>query len=523
MESLFSRSPPARRMEVPSAAKRVAERGPRASALVGNFETGVDERLLEIYNRARNPEDPFELRDLWLGRVEYELGRHSQRAWLREAWVSAIRRRSIDSDEVLGSRSTVRFIKELFNWYFRDDLYGVLRGQAVRILSSGAVDETSWGLATTLKQCMTYALERDWYGYSDSRGRMPCREAVAAYENVRIGGVEYGPENVALTMGATMAISSIADFVLRDRSLGDSPPALCAIPNYPPLVQAIANRSHVQLVPLPTLSGVTSLEPLIAALRPDTPMVFLQTVGNPTGASVREDDLTALIRVIASGTTLVLDECHEWLGPDAGASQIRASPNVVRVSSLSKTWSAPGLKIGWILADERFVSDYYEYASTSYGGPPSFYYTLVEVFARMERWLIDGVDELDEAHRLEFEPSYGIALPELQRAYADYRRERSERNVGLRTMRTAAANLFSDLPVRVLPPQYSVNMAVDFQGYDDSYLCFRQVLRASGVSLLPGVLTYCLSGAIMRVTPAQSWPSLANAIQRIADTWPKSL
>ena len=55
----------------------------------------VDERTLEVYERAHNPTDPFELRNLWLGRVEHELGPHSHRSWLAEQWCAVTKRRQV--------------------------------------------------------------------------------------------------------------------------------------------------------------------------------------------------------------------------------------------------------------------------------------------------------------------------------------------------------------------------------------------------------------------------------------------
>lgn len=370
------------------------------------FVPGVDERTLEVYARASNPHDPMELRDLWLGRVEHELGSGGHRRELADRWRATRTRRQVDPEEVLGSRATARFVKELFNWFFRDDLYGELRPEAQIILSGGAVDEQAWGLPDPLKQCIHFALDKDWYGYSDPRGRVPVREAVASYENARIADAPYDERNVALTMGGTFAINTLADFILLDGPRRDAP-ALCGIPNYPPLVEAIARRGPVRLVGMPSRSGFVSVDALIGALTPGTPLVMLQIAANPTGAALAEDDLERLIRAAAPSTIVLLDECHDWLGPTQRCSRLRAASNVVRVSSLSKTWSAPGLKAGWLLADSRFIDAYYEYASTSFGGPPSFLYTMVEVLARMERWLLDGLTVPGAAELAEFESCPG--------------------------------------------------------------------------------------------------------------------
>ncbi|MEV0829266.1 pyridoxal phosphate-dependent aminotransferase [Nonomuraea rubra] len=512
---LFESVRPARLPEVPGPPASFAGR----DGFADGFVPAVDDRMLDVYARARNPEDPLELRDLWLGRVECELGAAARspgahRVAQAERWRSAAVLRTVGPADVLGSRATVRFVKELFNWYFRDDLYGELRPQATHILSGGSIDEQAWGLPQTLKDCIRFALDMDWYGYSDSRGRLPVREAVAEYENARMEAPAYHAGNVAITMGGTFAVSSLADFVLHGASPTGSP-ALCAIPNYPPLVETVARRSQVRLVPLPSLDGRTSLQPLIDALTPDTPMVLLQTVGNPTGAAVVEADLARLIRAASPSTMIVLDECHEWLGPERPCSGVRAAPNVVRVSSLSKTWSAPGLKVGWLVADERFVADYYEYASTTFGGPPSFFYTIVEVLARMERWLLNGLVTPTAAEVGEFEPAYGMRLGPLIAAYRSYRSERLRREAGLKALRDQASGELAQTPARVLEPHYSINTMVEFTGWDDSYLCFRDLLHGSGVSVFPGILTFCFSGGVVRITSSRREQDLRAALGRL--------
>jgi aspartate aminotransferase len=479
-------------------------------AVVDDFVPGVDERLLDVYAHANDPSDPSELRDLYLGRVEHELGRASHRPELAERWLATRPRRAVSETDVLRSRATVRFVKELFNWFFRDDLYGSLRSDSHVILSSGSVDERTYGLPEVLKECVRYALTRDWYGYSDSRGRIPAREAVAAYESARADGVRYDAENVALTMGGTFAVSALADFVALARGGGGT--ALCAIPNYPPLVEAVARRMDVALVPLPCHAGTTSLEPLIEALTPSTPLVLLQTVTNPTGTVVDEPQLGRLIAAAAPSTLILLDECHECLGPLMTQSAARAATNVVRISSMSKTWSAPGLKLGWIVADSALIDEYYEYASTTFGGPPSFLYTLVEVMARMERWLIEGLNSLGPAEVKEFETSYGLTTDRLAYAYAGYRRDRIARETALTRLRDAAIAGIAGPSVAVVRPRYSINIAVTFAGWNDSYRCFREVLARAAVAVFPGILTLCLGGGTVRLTTARAWSDLNRAI-----------
>lgn len=507
---LFASVPEVRRLTAPQDAVEAAAAADGVG-FNGTFAPFVDDRLLDLFASAHDPTDALELRDLWLGRVEHELGRHSDRPGLAERWRETAPRRAVDAEEILVSRATVRLVKEMFNWFFRDDLYGELRSDGHTILSSGSVDEVAWGLPGALKDCVRYALERDWYGYSDSRGREPAREAIAAYESERIV-TTYGAESVALTTGGTSAMSSLSDFVLLGRR-DTAAPALCAIPNYPPLVEAVARRSPVRLVPLPSEGASTSLEPLVDALEPGTPLVMLQTVVNPTGARIPEAELERLIRAASPSTMILVDECHEWLGPAETASAARAAPNVVRVSSLSKVWSAPGMKIGWILADPAFIGEYYEYASTTFGGPPSVFATLVEVVARMEQWRLAGVTP-GAPQVAEFDPAYAMTTSRLSAAFDRYHQEWVGRQRTLTTLRDAAVAGFSDV-ADVVPPRYSINATLILDRWDDSYLCFRDLLRETGVAVFPGLLTFCLSGGVVRVTTGRPWPELSSSIERL--------
>lgn len=509
---MFDIPPLVRPISLPREVHEAALNARHTAVPVSLFTPTVDDTTLEVFRRAVDPDDPHELRDLWLGRVEHRLGARALRPEQAERWRNSTVRRQVTAEDVLTSRATVRFVKELFNFYFRDDLYGRLRPDARHVLSGGSVDEEHWGLPETIKDTLRYALSRDWYGYSDSCGRTPAREAVAAYESARIADVAYTAANVALTMGGTFAVSSLADFVLSDST--HSSTALCAIPNYPPLVEAIARRTPVRLVPVSSDGGVMSVDPLIAALTPDTPLVMLQTAANPTGAGVAEADLERLVRAASPNTVILLDECHEWLGPRRVFSKVRAASNIIRISSLSKNWSAPGIKAGWIMADAAFIASYYEYASTSFGGPPSFLYTAIEVLARMERWMITGITEVGAAELGEFEDTYGLRRAGLQAAYDSYVQERDSRESALRTLRDASGARLAEV-AQVLGPEYSINTAAVFDRWDDSYLCFRDLLRETGVSVYPGILNFGFGSGVVRLTTARAWTDLSPALERI--------
>ena len=117
------------------------------------------------------------------------------------------------------------------------------------VLSSGSFDESVFGLPESLKACIRFPLERNWYGYSDSLGRGSAREALAALETARFAGASsVDPSEIAVTLGGTAAVSAVVDFLV-DHGASTPGRALCAVPNYPPLVATVARRLPVSMVP----------------------------------------------------------------------------------------------------------------------------------------------------------------------------------------------------------------------------------------------------------------------------------
>lgn len=472
-------------------------RWPSGTAARAELWPGVGPVLRTVYASAPDPDDPIALRDTYL---DLALGGPARPA-----------RREADDDRILGSRAVVRFVKELFNHYFRDDLYGRRRDDGNIVLSSGSVDERLFGLCESLKDCVRYALDRDWYGYSDSRGRLATRRAIAELENRRVEGSPYDERWVSVTLGGTLSVFGLADFLLSGAAPGA--PVLCAIPNYPPLVEAFARRAAVRMVPAPCGPAGTDITALIDAVRPETPLVFLQTVTNPTGTAVSEQQLEELLRRCGPQTTVVLDEAHECLGPDRRFSAVRADRRVIRVTSLSKDMSVPGLKAGWLVGHPDFVAEWYEYASTSMGGPPSVFYLLLEAAARFESWRLGGVE--DPRDLVSEWSEYGIPADPLATAYADFVRHRRRRERILTSHRDWMVGGLVELGYDVVPSAYSINVTASPPGADTSYGWWARTLDTTSVSAYPGILSFCFDDRWIRFTSSIPSNALSKAISRL--------
>jgi len=100
------------------------------------------------------------------------------------------------------------------------------------------------------------------------------------------------------------------------------------------------------------------VEALRKALRPETSLVVLCSPGNPSGCVLTEDEWTAILAMLdRAGVWLLSDE--EFL-PELSTSIIRQYPRCISVSSLSKKYGLPGLRLGWAAtasAEGRAVID----------------------------------------------------------------------------------------------------------------------------------------------------------------------
>ncbi|HEX3301603.1 MAG TPA: pyridoxal phosphate-dependent aminotransferase, partial [Thermomicrobiales bacterium] len=96
------------------------------------------------------------------------------------------------------------------------------------------------------------------------------------------------------------------------------------------------------------------LDRLAALITPDTRLVSLTSPHNPTGAVIPQSDLAEIVRMVErAGTWLLLDETYRELGDEIHPPASVLSDRVISVSSLSKTYGVPGIRVGWVTCRNR--------------------------------------------------------------------------------------------------------------------------------------------------------------------------
>ncbi|MEV0266921.1 pyridoxal phosphate-dependent aminotransferase [Streptomyces sp. NPDC050617] len=508
---LFAHLPAPR--STPSQAGRPRTAPAVAAPLGGTDGHAPVDELRSVFERAPDPADTGRLLELFVGQQEATVPPVGRDA-ARDAWVSSRRRRTLSSRELLEQPALPHLVKSVFDFYFRDDLYGYWAGQEPIILSSGSFDETVFGLPASLKDCIRYALDRNWYGYSDSLGRASAREALAVLETVRFGGrLTVGADRIAVTLGGTAALDSIVDLLAGARP-HDTRPALCAVPNYPPLMAAMARRMPVHCVETPIVYGGTDITALIERARGGARMILLQTVTNPSGLRVPEERLAELIEAAPPDCYIVLDECHDAFGPEVPLTPARMADNVISIRSVSKRWGAPGLKAGWLVASPDVIDEFYGQASTTYGGPPSLFYLLIEMLGLFEAARLGGAMDVP-AVLGRLSDDYGLNTATLEAGFADYLRATEEMTERVLRCRRHAVDALDSMGVPVLVPEYSINLLARF-GNEPSYRTYRRLISETGVSTYPGLLCVAGGPGLVRLSPCLPESVLDEAMARLA-------
>lgn len=179
-------------------------------------------------------------------------------------------------------------------------------------------------------------------------------ESVFANGNRHLAGAVAGryavdPGEVLCTTGAINGIAMVLRALVQpeDRVLVETP----AFDLLPYLVR----RRGARATPLPRREGDFGLtvDALRDNLRPDTRLVLISNLHNPSSAALSCETLKALaFEAQCVGAWLLVDEVYADFDRDAyGGCAARLAPNVISVNSLSKVHGLFSLRCGWIVAD----------------------------------------------------------------------------------------------------------------------------------------------------------------------------
>jgi aspartate/methionine/tyrosine aminotransferase len=188
-------------------------------------------------------------------------------------------------------------------------------------------------------------------GYTEARGTKALRETLASvYEGT-------SADEILVTTGAIEA-----NYLLFTTLLNPGDHVVAIYPAYQQLYSvAEAIGCDVSRWELRPETGFRyDLAELERLVRPDTKLIVVNSPHNPTGAMLTAGELDRIYDLAgAAGAWLLCDEAYRWLdlpGQPPMAPPIRnRGGHGISVSTMSKPFGLPGLRIGWIAGPEEVV------------------------------------------------------------------------------------------------------------------------------------------------------------------------
>ncbi len=125
-----------------------------------------------------------------------------------------------------------------------------------------------------------------------------------------------------------------------------------------PIVTALFGA---KLVTVPSKNYGHDLNAMLAAVTPQTRVIFAANPNNPTGTTVSAAELEQFVQKVPAGVVLALDEAYvEFLEqPIDFVSAIREGryPNLILMRTFSKIYGLAGLRLGYGIAHPDFITE----------------------------------------------------------------------------------------------------------------------------------------------------------------------
>lgn len=164
----------------------------------------------------------------------------------------------------------------------------------------------------------------------------------------------FGPDQICVTNG-----SSEANFSVIASLVGHSDHMIIEHPNYPSLYEVPRSLElpHDLFRILYEECFKPDMGRLEALIKPNTKLVTLTHPNNPTGSVISEKMLREVVELVESRNAYLLhDETYRELSfekPPPSAATL--SDHAISMTTMSKAYGVPGIRIGWIAGPKHIV------------------------------------------------------------------------------------------------------------------------------------------------------------------------
>ncbi len=215
--------------------------------------------------------------------------------------------------------------------------------------------ETDLATPPFIRQAAIDALESGKTFYTNARGILPLREAIAAFHK-RTSGADIGVERITIPGAAMLAVVTALQMVCET---GDN--IVIVSPIWPNIFQAAkVVGAEPRLVRLDEDWDKgrwrLDLDKLFDACDGRTKAMFIASPGNPTGWMLTAEEQKRILDFTRErGIAIIADEVYGTLIYDGGShapsflSIADDEDAVFAINSFSKPWAMTGWRIGWLV------------------------------------------------------------------------------------------------------------------------------------------------------------------------------
>lgn len=228
--------------------------------------------------------------------------------------------------------------------------------------------------------------------YGDHIGHQGLRELLSNEDDTLT------PDDILITAGASSALFYIAT------SLLDKDDHLIVVkPNYATNIETPRAIGCDISFALATFENNFQLDinEIESLIKPNTKYISLTTPHNPTGTSMSERDLKRLVTIVEKHKIyLLFDETYREMTLDTMLPVAATLSNrVISVSSLSKTYGIPGIRLGWLVCRDKELMHLFLCAKEQVGICGSVIDEAIGYHALLQKkeWLIYNNNRIKEA------------------------------------------------------------------------------------------------------------------------------
>lgn len=337
------------------------------------------------------------------------------------------------------------------------------------------VGEPDFDVPLAVKEATRKALDRGLTHYTHSLGDLELREAICRHYE-KTYGVFIKPEQVVVTSGTSPAMMLVFSVLLeRGQEVVLSDPGYSCYPNFISFLGGVPAR-----VPVYEKDGFQPrAEAIRERIRDQTRAILINSPSNPTGNLLSEENMKAIAGL---GPYIISDEIYHGLVYEGKEHSIlEFTDHAFVLNGYSKLYAMTGLRLGYLIAPERFVRPIQKMQQ-------NFFICASSLAQRA------GIAALEET---------GPDVAEMKRIYNQRRkfmvRRLREMGFGITVEPTGAFYVFAN--------------AQHFSG--DSYALAFDILEKAHVGVTPGIDFGPSGEGYLRFSYANSLQKIADGLERI--------